>query len=382
MNSGDKLGLRLPRLSVGMIAGVLLLAPLPIGLRTAGLTALAFLGIGILLLSGQLGTSRLRIPAILLGVVVVGTLVAHQRGDEVSAFQFARTTVFPCLLLWLLYERISPWFLENLERLLPFLVLGSSISLALYFGLQTSFYNSTLDIPYEDAVYKRLYVYPTYLFLVLLFDAVRCNRSSQFIYAILLSVAGSKTLMACIVAIYIYFGLRKASTGRLVLLIAGAVVLLIIAQAGGLFGRFADLMSNGDPWRYLEPLAAGERLADPLRFLIGNGGGVPYWQGHDALAITQGSDSRVVINSMYDVHNGFMTLALRFGVPGAIAYTLAFVRSVPSVDGRALLVTLLLGNILLSHGPVELVEAVGLALGIRLLSHRTMFVEATRVDGS
>jgi uncharacterized membrane protein HdeD (DUF308 family) len=77
-----------------------------------------------------------------------------------------------------------------------------------------------------------------------------------------------------------------------------------------------------------------------------------------------------------------MTLALRFGVPGAIAYTLAFVRSVPSVDGRALLVTLLLGNILLSHGPVELVEAVGLALGIRLLSHRTMFVEATRVDGS
>ena len=157
---------------------------------------------------------------------------------------------------------------------------------------------------------------------------------------------------------------------RGVVVILGFMMLAAAAYYGGLLDRIKDFSTDGDPWRLYEPLAAIERLTDPVRFFFGSGVGIPYWEGRTSITGDDDELGRVTINSSFDVHNGFLTLALKFGVPLAIWYTFAVFRALPKVKGRSILAIVIGLNILLSHGPIQMVEAVGLALGIQLVAYR------------
>jgi hypothetical protein len=203
----------------------------------------------------------------------------------------------------------------------------------------------------------------------LFFDSVAKGKSSQVIYGLLLAASGSKAIFLSLILIYAFFSLSKTSVKRAVVIICGALALCASAYYGGLFDRISDFAEAGDPWRYYEPLAAIERLADPVRFFLGNGVGIPYWEGRTSIFGGDGEISRVLINSAFDVHNGFLTLALKFGIPLTIWYLFAMFSSLPRVKGRFVLAIVIGLNILLSHGPIQMVEAVGLALGIRLVGY-------------
>jgi hypothetical protein len=357
----------------------LIFAPLPLGLRSAELSALTLLGIAWLYLIRYIWSGNMRLPLVLIGVAVAGTMIAVFRGDPFVPFQFFRGIVFPLLLIWLLQAHIKPRFFQDIERTRQFLVSGAILSAIIYFGFESDFYNSTLDIPFEDAQYKRFFVFPTYFFLLLFFDSVAKRETIQVIYVLLLAASGSKAIYLSIALIYGFFFFNKISAKRSVTILFMFMVIGAAAYYGGLLDRIADFVEFGDPWRYYEPLAAIQRLADPVRFFFGNGVGIPYWEGRTSIMGDDGEASRVIINSLFDVHNGYLALGLKFGIPLTIWYMLAMFRSLPRVKGRSVLAIVIGMNILLSHGPVQMVEAVGLALGIRLVAYRAESVRRNRV---
>ena len=356
---------------VNVFLGIALLyAPLPLGLRTSELSFLSIVGIVWLVLNRQINLSNRQLPAIFLITSLVGTSVSVARGELFTLFQFFRGLVFPILLIWLVNERITPRFFLNLQSLLPYITAGCLLSAVLYFLFGSDLYNSTLDIPYEDAHYKRFFVYPTYFFLILLFDAVRRSELAQIPYLVLLAASGSKAVYLSIVLIYAFFGISRVTPRRLLVFTCALVLAGAVAYYSEMLSRIEDFMQQGDPWRYLESLAAIQRLTDPIRFLIGNGSGIAYWEGRSSISDLLDEDSRVIINSWFDVHNGYLTLCLKFGVPLATYYLIRLFKSLPMVRGRRILGLVLGLNILLSHGPIQTVEAIGLATGIQLLNFR------------
>lgn len=361
------------KLSSTTVALFLLFPPLPLGLRTFDLSIMAMLGLLILFLNRKIRFGRLDILMVFLATTILGTIFSVFEGEIFSLFQFFRGIVFPILTLWIIQASINSELFKELDRILPVIIFGAIANFLMYFILGSNLYNSTLDIPYENSVYKRLFIYPTYFFLILFIDAVSRSSWVQLIYALLLAASGSKAIYLSLVLVYLYFFIRNFSFKKLHYFIGIFGLISAAAFFGGLMNRIEDLTIDGDPWRIYEPLAAMTRLSDFVRFFIGNGAGIPYWDGWAFSTLGSNEElSRVIINSSFDVHNGIMTLALRFGTPLALLFLLILLRKIPKFSGRWILCIVILLNIFLSHGPVQTVEAVGLAMGIRYLSYKSL----------
>lgn len=357
-------------LTTSLVGILLICIPIPMGLRLNALSYLAVIGIAWLVFHHHISLSGWKLPFLFSMVTITAAAISVLRGAEISYFQFLRGAVFPVILVFLLCTKISEKFMRNLEALLPLLTVGALLSVFLYFVLGSDLYNSSLNIPYDQATYKRIYVYPIYMFLLLFIDAAINNRKSQIPYGLLLIASGSKAIFLSILLVYLFIMLTRFTAGRF---LGSSIVLILIsitAYYAGLYQRIADLMVDGDPWRISEPLAAIDNLMDPIRFFIGNGAGIPYWEGR-ALSNSGVDESlRVMINALYDVHNGFITVALSFGVPMMLVFMGLLLKASWRTQAGLLVSLVLMVNIFLSHGPVQVVEAVGLALGLRLLMYR------------
>jgi len=358
------------KLSKSLIGVLILYAPIPMGLRLEDLSYLAILGIAWLSFNGLISLQGWRTPAIFLITTSIAALFSAIRGAEFSEFQYLRGSVFPLLLVLLLTTKISDKFFNTLENSLSLLILGSCASGILYFGLGSNLYNSSLEIPYEAALYKRLFVFPIYLFLILFVDSAVKGKASQIVYAALIIASGSKAIMLSVLLVYGFILVKPKFKRQMLQSLSGILLVLIAGFLSGIFDRVSDFLSEGDPWRVLEPLAAVENLRDPIRFIIGNGSGIPYWDGRMISGMDSGETLRVIQNSRFDVHNGFLAIALKFGVPLTGLFIWILFKACKQSSAGVLLFTVLCLNVYLSHGPVQVVEAVGLALGLRLIIYR------------
>ena len=198
-------------LSSTTVALFLLFQPLPLGLRTSDLTITALLGVLILFINQKIRTGRSGLFMILLATTTLGTLYSAFEGETFSLFQFFRGMIFPMLMLWLIQANISFKLFKELDRILPVIIFGSVASAFLYFMFGSGLYNSTLDIPYEDAVYKRFFIYPTYFFLILFVDAVARSSPTQLVYSLLLAASGSKAIYLSFMIVYFFFFVKNFS---------------------------------------------------------------------------------------------------------------------------------------------------------------------------
>lgn len=357
-------------LTKSLVGVLLLFAPIPMGLRLNLLSYLALIGIAWLVFHKHILLNGWKLPFLFLVITSGASVISVFRGADFSYFQFFRGAVFPILMIFLLKTEISEKFMYRMNSLLPIITLGALLSAFLYFVFGSDLYNSSLDIPYDEAAYKRFFAYPIYLFLLLFIDAAVNNRFSQAIYGLLLVASGSKAIFLSILIVYLYIMFSRVTVGRF---FSGTIVLALIAVVSyyaGLYDRVADFMVDGDPWRVYEPLAAVNNLLDPLRFLIGNGSGIPYWEGRFVADVSADESLRVLQNARYDVHNGILAIALKFGVPLTLVFMALILKSSLKTQGGFLVFLVLMINIFLSHGPVQVAEAVGLALGLRLLMFR------------
>lgn len=366
-------------LTTSLVGIFLICAPIPMGLRLNMLSYMAGLGLAWLIFHRHISLSGWKLPFLFLMVTVSATAISVMRGAELSYFQFFRGALFPIVLVFLLCTKITEKFLRNIESLLPLITAGALLSAFLYFALGSDWYNSSLEIPYDEAVYKRFFVYPIYLFLLLFIDAAVNNRKSQVPYGLLLIASGSKAIFLSIMLVYLFILFRRFNVGRF---LSGIVVLILIVVAAyysGLQDRVSDFIEYGDPWRINEPLAAIENLMDPIRFFVGNGSGVPYWYGREISSDGTDDQLRVLVNAGYDVHNGFLAIAVRFGVPLMALFTILILKAAWRAKAGLLISLVLMINIFLSHGPVQTAEAVGLALGLRLLMYRAAMIKLAAV---
>lgn len=266
--------------------------------------------------------------------------------------------------------KFKPSFFIRLEKLIPIIVLGASASAFLYFIFGLDSYNSTLNIPYKISEYKRFYIYPFYFFFILFFDAVNKKNNIHVLYAFLLILSGSKLILLLTILIYCYKYLNKnLSLNNYLYLVGILFTLTYVAVFLGIFERFFFLYQYGDPWRIMEPINALKRLLHPVKFFIGNGAGIPYSDGVVDNSIFL-SNYRLQENSRFDVHNGIVTLWLKFGVPMGTFFLYKCYKFVPMIPNKNFLFFLLFALIFFSHGPIQTIEALGLVLGIRLLDFK------------
>jgi hypothetical protein len=349
----------------------LMFSPLPLGLRTAELSLLGIFGLALAVANGSIGTSKLKTIGWFLLLTCLGTVVSVLRGESFSLFQFFRGVTFCLIGLWLAIEKIDDQFFAVVDRMIPVLILGGFLSAFLYFGFGLDYYNSQLDIPFDLSEDKRIYVFPSLLFLVLFVEAALSARLVQFLYLVLIVITVSKTFFIVVVLTYLLNIVANKSLKATVLSIVMLIIAIGLAIMTQLPERIGVFVEEGDPWRTLESLAALDRLVDPIRLFFGNGAGVPYWGGRGSV-VDYDEVQRVVENSFYDVHNGFLTLLLRFGLIGASFYVFLFSKSIPRSNflAFAALSGAVVVNIFLSHGPVQTVEVLGLVLGLRLVQYR------------
>jgi hypothetical protein len=340
-----------------------------LGLRLDVLSVLAVIGFALMLFFNRIHRDKINSVYFLITIGLIGTVIAISRGDHFDTYQAFRGAVFPIIFFYILNNKINQKFIDNLELSIPIITAGCVISIILYYLFKSDFYNSTLDMPYEDSDYKRIFVYPTYFFLILFCDAVWKNRYSQILYGSIIAVSGSKAIIMTILITYCFVIFRKSSLFDVIRFFFSVVLIISLSYYFGILDRVGDFVVDGDPWRIEEPLAALARLSDPIRLIFGNGFGVPYWEGRAALLhfdeITRGLE-----NSAYDVHNGFLALALKFGVFGTAAFAFSFWKKVRQIPMRWMLLSAVAVNVYLSHGPVQLAEAIGLGLGLALVVER------------
>jgi len=347
---------------------LIIFVPMPIGFGLKELTLSCFIGLFGLVLFRSIKFNNIKNTVVLFLISSLATLVGILKGSDFSYFQYLRCLSFPILLILFLEADIKKIFFLTLDKLIPLIVLGAYLSLFFYFIIQSDLYNSTLSIPYEDALYKRIFIYPTYFFLILFIISVLDQKKSQFFYIPILASSGSKSLLLSMMLVYLYSMFLNYSVKKVFIIISALFILYYFVTLFGLFDRVYDFIEYGDPWRIEEPLAAIKFLtSDLIHFLIGGGSGLTYWTGRETFFTDFVDESRLIINSSYDIHNGFLTIAMRFGVPLAIFYFYQLYKKIPKIEGRNLIALVLAVNIYLSHGPVQLVEAIGLLFGIRLI---------------
>ncbi len=362
------------------LGALLLLVPIPLGMRTSELSLVVLAGVVMLLAGGHIRHTRVGSAFAFLAIGALGALISVVRGDAINWFQVFRGSLFLLLVIWLMVEEFDDELMAAIERLIPILLVAAFVSAVAYFALGLNLYNSTLDLPYDESEYKRLYVFPTYFFMILLFDEVRKGRAIQYLYAGVLLITASKALFLSLACIYMWKWLGAMRLRNIAMAALGMGLMSALAVATGVLDRALEFVEVGDPWRALEPVMALLRLMDPLRAIFGNGMGIAYWGGWGTEVDVTDDSLRVIVNSMFDVHNGIVTVLLRFGIPGGILYLYYFVRSVPRVSGWPLLVLILVLNVALSHGPIQTVEAVGLALGLQVIRYRERVAQSSAIS--
>jgi hypothetical protein len=196
---------------------------------------------------------------------------------------------------------------------------------------------------------------------------------------VVILAAGSRGALVAATLTVIVFLLLEKSRAILPLLGVAGVFTVIGLLFPAAFERLGS-QSFFEEYTRMDELAAATKAAfAPATVLTGLPFTFPYWNGYEGAGGLPG-DQRVVVNTMFDVHNGFIFVVLRFGLVGATCLAIALLklwRARPEL--RSVLVSFLL-LWLTSAGPISSVDgafAIALAAAIVLVGRHVQYAPVT-----
>lgn len=196
---------------------------------------------------------------------------------------------------------------------------------------------------------------------------------------IVILAAGSRGALVTAVVVVAVFLVRQKGRAviPLVLVATSFIGLAVIFPAA--FDRLQTQSVFEDYTRFEEIAAATTAAWTPAHILTGLPFTFPYWEGYAAFTSFADEQERVFTNSMFDVHNGFVFVLLRFGIIGAGCVIIAlarFWRSSPEL--RPVLLSFLL-LWLTSAGPISAIDgSFALALAALFIPRRQLALPAPR----
>lgn len=259
---------------------------------------------------------------------------------NLSAWQFARSTLWTLLSLPLFLAILKIQALNNTKVVDPLLNFFASLSLVLAVFVSVELASglpiSPASIRAEDAnayFNVRLYVIGIEILLPLVPIFVLQKRLLSVCSILLLAVITGGKIVLALFLTGILFGLlllfkyRRLRPRHVILLLI--VLFFALLAADYLFERLHVFLQTGDE-RRLDQIqdAWAAILQDPITFLFGQGLGTAYTEAYLKYVPYHSLDevSFLIENAQYDLENGFIALWLRFGLIGSITYIIVLFR--------------------------------------------------------
>jgi hypothetical protein len=319
----------MPNKSIKFFSLVMIFAlffPLPIGLNRTHINILVtiFTCLGILLFKFSI-TKKILIEFILFcAFIIFVTLINFSLGlvTDFSLYQATRELLFAVLAFTIFnWGDKSIIFYRLLDKYLPLLFCLLAIQIPLFFS-NPSLVNSALDYSDLDSTanVSRIYIYP-FTLVVILIPFVLFSRIKSILLTatgfLIAAASASKQIFIFLIFVIPFIVLRKFKITNLVILVLGLLIVIKVFLITGLDERFMTFRESGDAIRALEMDYALDKIKK-LNFLIsGIGIGTPYWSGW-AEVYDFDIYEKWVINSAYEVHNGYLCILLRVGLIGFI----------------------------------------------------------------
>jgi len=207
-------------------------------------------------------------------------------------------------------------FYRKLNSQLPTYLKLLMLQVGLFF-LFPGLINSPIDYGDISADLSRLYLHP--LVIILLASPMLLLRGDKTGY---LGLFISGLTLSKQVFAYVFLCLLLNSSVNIKNILFGVFfigLLFLILLKLGIGDRFSELFMSGDIIRTLEVNAALDSISSNFNWVLGIGWGIPYWGGlGDYFNIN--NTLAYVINSRYDVHNGYLTVFVRMGVLGGVSF--------------------------------------------------------------
>lgn len=351
---------------------------LPLGITLTVATVIEGLFL-IAFLFHRLRASTFASPEVLIFLMVVSlNVVLSFAFHPEFSFQIVRSALGPVAFLLVaarLYRSASPS-----ELWTPFqtrILLAAIVSV----GLVTAYnpgdlisQNVSILLDGDPSSAERKFILPHTAFNILFPLFVLTGRwlPAAACLVVILAAGSRGALVAAVLTVTVFL-LRERAKGLLPL----AVVGLGIVAAGFFFpASFERLQAQSvfeDYTRIEEISAAARTFWDPAHVLTGLPFTFPYWEGYGAFTSFADEQERIFTNSMFDVHNGFLFVLLRFGIVGGACIGFALWRLWRDAKPlRPALVSYLL-LWLTSAGPISAVDgAFALALAAMFVSNRAV----------
>ncbi|WP_019867366.1 hypothetical protein [Methylovulum miyakonense] len=313
--------------TMGAVALVLMATILCGFLNTRG--ALLFVGLFSLALLFVLRSSIARIfinrPSIfvLYFMVLASTTYSYFLGLEISIWQIVRSQIWTLISIPL---GLASYYYANsinaitIKMIVRFVeVWITMVSVLVIIELLTGIPISPAMIRSDLDSEIRLYIIGSNIGLFFLPVFLYMKKYIiSFLSIFLVGITGGKTAMF-LVFMYIVFSVFtiKGGRGKVVKLIAIPLFVVTLFFLSMYLHRIDDYIEHGDSWRHSQIIAAYNLWSSSFKTtLFGIGMGVPYWDGF----LGSLNDDPVIVNSRFDIENGYLYLLTRFGAVGSILY--------------------------------------------------------------
>ena len=266
---------------------------------------------------------------LLFGITIFATFyAAFGVGLEFSFWQIARSQIWMALglpIAWVIVTRIEELSFQQQKSVVR--LLGIFVTVCAGLGILEILLQNPLAPAYIRAE-GRIYTPVSAALPGLIWIFLHYKKWIPLLLTIFLALItfgkGNFILIIYAVLVYVaYSKYRKQGAIKKVLypslmMVAGAIIAYV-----ALFDRISFLFSNGDPTRWIQIIQSLALLSQsPEGWVFGFGIGTRLIDG-PYLAAYQGLPEdapRLVINSQYDIENGYIYQVLRFGLMGTILW--------------------------------------------------------------
>lgn len=305
-------------ISTTTLALFMIFQPIPLGLGKFELVISSIIGFIILLINKQIIIKKFFLLLLTFLVSILGVIYSVLSYElRFDIYQALRALIPTYIVFVILFANIKVSFFEKIEKFLPFLIFCFLINILLFYS-GTSLYNASLELKLEETTRFYVHGYSFYFFCFII--ALSKLRISILPYSLMIIVTQSKASILEFLLLFPLILFYKNNSKKklflfLILLILILILFIYVKE------RIVFFIEYGDTYRLFEiNNFISTILTDPVRFLVGNGAGIPYRD----FAIW---DINKDINSIHDIHFHFLKLCLLFGVPLTFILIIFFYKS-------------------------------------------------------
>lgn len=291
----------------------------PVGLNFKVTLALEFAFLLLLFLRISLVRTLLQGPVSLFLTLTMALVLVSLATKPENWFQIIRLGIGPvitAICLAVIAQQGPTLNIAN-KRLFELLIIFAGV-LAFLPPLPFLPQNISINIidPYSEQ--SRKFITPHTFFLIITPYLLLNRRPIIALAGLAIALAsGSRGSFLAIIVTTSIFVLIDKRTNKAVVLLALGLMLLFVAQFfATTFHRLTIQGFVEDQQRITELLSALMKAIEFPNIIFGLPFTYPHWDGYFAVSTFDPERERVFINSMFDVHNGFVFLLLRFGIIG------------------------------------------------------------------